>query len=314
MLRVARFIALVAPCVALRGPSDSRTSRISPRCFSSPDAIPEKLQSRISEYLALRKATGPAEEAKDATSPVLDFLSIQPVSKKRRAEAASRGAPDILSYGELHRLGFSDLIDPILDMGGYVKVSKILGIETTPSPVKVKVELSLLGPEETPGVSLGSSLEERLSEAAFKKGREAGSSGDIKARQGMPVAPSIIANVKVKSENDDNEEQLTRIIQPFELSALQRTYAIFAAAIISLGWGHASADAVARDMISSAIPDICRDISAGIIVGNVLSAVLSIRNAIEKQRQVPLWVFKSILAGPASFFELQTLGPIENED
>ena len=43
---------------------------------------------------------------------MFDFLGVDPVSKKRRDELAkSGGLGDPLSYGELRRLGFDDLVD-----------------------------------------------------------------------------------------------------------------------------------------------------------------------------------------------------------
>lgn len=211
-----------------------------------------------------------------ATSPnaVFDFLGVDPVSKKRKEELAkSGGLGDPLSYGELRRLGFDDLVEPILNMGGYVAVSVALGLEVAPVPVQVEPNwgISLDDEGEDLGLALGDSLEEALARAAEKDrlrrvakeaaaggtglaGREEATRGGPRSgTTGLPEAPARFARVKARPSAEEAEaaakaaaEAAALRNQPLELGLGQRAWIFAVCAVLAVAWGSTSTDIIAH--------------------------------------------------------------------
>jgi hypothetical protein len=180
-----RRILSTTPVISASSSSSSSSSSVGDGTTSvkrlTAEAVPAQLMSRIDEYLSVREADAAAATTATTTAErggetgaaaaggsaeknaVFDFLGVDPVSKKRKDELAKLGASgDPLSYGELRRLGFDDLVAPIMALGGYVAVSVALGLEVAPVPVQVEPDwgLSLGGDEEEElGLALGDSLE-----------------------------------------------------------------------------------------------------------------------------------------------------------
>ena len=253
--------------------------------------------------------------------PLFDFLGIEPVPKKRK-EALKKDQQalscDPLSYAELRRLGFSDLVEPIMDLGGYVAVSNALGIEVASlPPPPPPLELALMQKEEVKGMALGASLENMMASADFTKGRESPATDlddNLPPRaRGMTLAPAKYERVRVRARGDDevmeNEEGIPAG-RHVELTLSQRLYAVVMAACFALAWGHASDEALSRGLLDVAVRGGCQDASFGLAAASALSAVLSVRLALERGRSVPYWLFKSALAGPASLLELRPLPPL----
>lgn len=63
----------------------------------------------------------------------------------------------------------------------------------------------------------------------------------------------------------------------------QRAYVVLAAAVLSLAWGHATADAIALGFVDPAMQGDAQAVSIGVAGANVLSAVLSLRLAMERE-------------------------------
>lgn len=255
----------------------------------------------------------------EATNPVFEFVGYEPVSKKRKKklEDSLPSLVDPLSYGELRRLGFEDLVDPIFDLGGYVAVSLQMGISVAPlPPPKPAPDMGLIREEEAPGLALGAALDERMATASASRGRLASAKsrvGDFDMR-GMPDAPGRYSKVKSKSakeaEKAAKEDATIRLAQPLEIPLAQRTYAIVVAASAALGWGHASPLAVSSGILGAGVIDLSQFLSCGLIVGNALAAVLAVQAASKYGRKPQIWAFKAVLGGPLTLLELRSLGDI----
>jgi len=236
---------------------------------------------------------------------VMEYLKV------RESMPAPTKETDPLSYFELRRCGFDELIDPIMDIGGYVRVSNELGLEVAPLPLaKPRQNLNILPPEEASGLALGDALETKMASAAFTKGRDRRQAIDDKLT-GKKGSPPGLEKLRIKSRKVAAKKvKATR--QPIEFGIFERTYAAVFAVTTSIGWGIASNEAIARSLLDASLVDIFQSISLGLIAGNAISSVLSAQLAVGRQRSVPIWVFKSLLAGPASLLKLRSLGTIDD--
>jgi hypothetical protein len=275
-------------------------------------------------------------------NPVLEWLGVNPVSETRKEQSLEAYGPrstDPLSYGELKKYGFDDLVDPIMDLGGYVVVSNALNIEVAPLPVRKKTAMAPLNlVDEAAGLCVGLALEEKIAaslaarpKAAValsneakqqppQKGVETGSVAAVLKLYDEGGAPPVMK--RALQEPPAVYERVTPakpvevkpVKQPFELGLGQRAYVVGAAAVVALAWGHASSDAVATGLFTPSLVDTCRALSLGVAVGNCGSAILSVRLSLERGRAVPLWLFKSVLAGPMAISELSRLDPIPSPE
>lgn len=247
--------------------------RMTHRALASSSKIPETLRLRILKYLDLRHAS------------------------KHDALV------DPLSYSELIRLGFDDLVEPIIKEGGYVAVSMLLGLKVSTLPQSNQDEPMAKSEFQTRRsiegeLSLGSALEDKISEVSLIRSTPARFEAGIKSfpRDDLMDFPARSEKSKLKLP----EESVV-----FTLP--ERMYFIALSSSLALGSGHASSEAILRGFLNPAIQETAEAISFGFLVANVLSAVLSIRLASERRRAVSLWVFKSCCCGPLSLFELRGL-------
>ena len=247
-------------------------------------------------------------------------------------------APDPLSYGELRRLGYYDaLAAPIVELGGYVAVSKAVGVPIAKLTARKKAKFgSLMIDDEPLGLTLGSALDDELSKAAEKPaageaaaGAGAGSGDGARSnaaamgatasatttsvRLGMPEAPKVIPNAAPRGP-DGEFIQPAPVMAPetFEFGALQRIYLVAFAASSAFAWGHATDQAIAYG-VPEDLRFYTRVLSALLVVANVASTVGCSKLATDRERGVVLWGFKGLLGGPAALLELNGMGPRESE-
>ena len=105
------------------------------------------------------------------------FMSLNSLLPKEREESEYEKLElDPLSYEELIRFGRDDLIDPIINLGGYEAVSRKLDVPIFPKRIKASVlqaraeraELFKAKPEPEGMLALGDSFEDKLAESVAK--------------------------------------------------------------------------------------------------------------------------------------------------
>ena len=106
----------------------------------------DELKAQLTEYLAKRKEANADEAAKEIKgkvvggtrgNAVLEFVSGAPAK-----ELVIERAPSVFDYDELSRYGYSNLVVPIMDMGGRRAVYELMDMEPPPlvgPPKKKKV-------------------------------------------------------------------------------------------------------------------------------------------------------------------------------
>jgi len=295
-------------------PGVSRRCSVRSLAQISPD-----LEARIREYLEFRKSVPEQDDSSGPkTSGMLDMLGIDPgkESRKRREKLypASSPAPESpLSYAELRRLGFGDLVDPIMAAGGYLAISRELGISIErrrppPSPAPV-----LAADEEIQGgLALGGALDDKLAQASSTRGRKsdpsASSSVEAPRVRGMPEAPQVYTNVgkraRIAIGEEEAEEEEAIIQEFFLLNLAQRGYSLLGASVLAIGWGHATIEAIAAGWMSQTAQEVASNLALVVVVSNVACMAFSIRLAMDKQRSVMIWFLKCFMSGPTALAEL----------
>jgi hypothetical protein len=249
------------------------------------------------------------------------------------------GSPDALEYSELRAYGYQYLVEPIMNAGGYVAVSNALGIPISPMArrnrrgyEKGEQPLLLQPPQERQGfLALGGSLDERIEAAAAAAPKAAALRTSLfdkqaamdpeeraarrRARDAPPAplyprSPAQQAAAAARAA----EQDAAAAAPPAErlaLSAVQRAYLLATAAATAVGYGRASAEAVAAHGLPQDAVQAAAAVSLVLLLANAGSAVLSLRLAISRGRSAPLWGLKAALTGPVCLSELRLLGPLQ---
>eukprot|EP00177_Eucheuma_denticulatum_P003263 GFKZ01005898.1.p1 GENE.GFKZ01005898.1~~GFKZ01005898.1.p1 ORF type:complete len:316 (+),score=26.35 GFKZ01005898.1:124-1071(+) len=223
-----------------------------------------------------------------------------------------------LTYMNLGKAGRVDLASRILENGGYIYVSKRLGIpvdetDFVPPPV-ITAPNSLELQTQDPGASLviGRDLEARLAsvEQVLKNTTEANGrlSSDRISRSrpndDVPTAEELrLTNEKLNPPVQDipvpEGERLT-------LSGQMRVGTLIWTTAIALGFGRTSPAVLPETIIQ-----LCQSLAEALTVAHLVvagygAAVL----ASQMKRNRALWFFKLLLSGPIGLRDLRALGPL----
>jgi hypothetical protein len=252
--------------------------------FADEPPIPANLEAKINEFLAIQR---PEAE----TSP--------------------------LSYVSLGIAGRLDLVEPIMNAGGYISVSKRLGIpvdesylESTPSEASsVKFDK---GKDELGSLALGRGLEDRLSATAAAESSGASvsfmqstSSREYKGPEPVLDSASIAAIgkdiVEIRDDPGPNGERMS-------LDNKMRVGTILMVACSALAYGHASTRIFELTSIQTA------KILAGSLISLhvALAAFAAAIVAPSLSRDKALWGVKVLLSGPLGLLTLYNLGDVNS--
>ena len=165
----------------------------------------EQLKEQLSEYLAKRKEANADEVAKEIKgkvvggtrgNKVLEYVSGAPVK-----EQIIERAPNIFDYDELSRYGYSNLVEPIMDMvGGRRAVYELMDIEPPPlvGPPKRKVvpklKIDRTGEDDQArytGLKMGQILDDDAMGEALAKANK-------KAKEGIELRPALMEEAYVQ--------------------------------------------------------------------------------------------------------------------
>jgi hypothetical protein len=249
---------------------------------SSEPPIPAELEANIKSYLA-------TDAAKEESSPI--------------------------SYASLGNAGRLDLIEPIMNAGGYISVSKRLGIAVdesvltlTPSETRSSVFDS---DTLTPGsLALGRGREARLSAEIGSGTSSADDLSNFSGRRLYSGPQPVIDPTEMAAIGKNIIDIRDDPISPGERLALDtrmRVGTIFLVACSALAYGHASNGVFNAADIHAGKTFAC--VLLGVHVAcSVLTATV-IAPSLGRNRS--LWAFKVLLSGPLGLASLQNLGEVD---
>lgn len=158
-----------------------------------------ELKEQLTEYLAKRKEANADEAAKEIKgkvvggtrgNAVLNYVSGAPVKEK-----VIERAPNVFDYDELSRYGFSNLVEPIMDLeGGRRAVYELMDMEPPPlvGPPKRKVvpklKIDRTGEDDQArytGLKMGQVLDDDVMGEALAKANQ-------KAKEGKELRPTLV--------------------------------------------------------------------------------------------------------------------------
>ena len=159
----------------------------------------QELKERLTEYLAKRKEANADEAAQEIkgkvvggtrNNVVLEYISGAPVKEKMIDRA-----PNVFDYDELSRYGYSNLVEPIMDMvGGRRAVYELMDMEPPPlvgPPKRKKVpelKIDRTGEDDKArytGLKMGQVLDDDMMAEALARANE-------KAKEGKELRPALM--------------------------------------------------------------------------------------------------------------------------
>jgi len=158
-----------------------------------------ELKEQLTEYLAKRKEANADEAAQEIkgkvvggtrNNVVLEYISGAPVKEKMIERA-----PSVFDYDELSRYGYSNLVEPIMDLvGGRRAVYELMDMEPPPlvGPPKRKVvpklKIDRTGEDDKArytGLKMGQVLDDDMMAEALARANE-------KAKEGKELRPTLM--------------------------------------------------------------------------------------------------------------------------
>lgn len=320
------------------------------------------IKSRIEDYLVARKAmnlppfeldnskgdirvtTTNNNQVKEGNplemfKPTGWYKDLAAIDLKARSDSKIPVLLHPLSYLELKRHGYEELIETIMDLGGPFEVGKVLGIEYTEPIIEKREEDEIFRPvrQETFALDmrgsllLGGALNDKLEAAAnidmdslkvkiaekknyennfvdATKSNKNGNSGDDIDYSNMKKTPLKKKWVAPKIDPVQKSER-------FSLDTLQRGYLLATIFSFAVGFGRASGDMIEKGYggaLFVSIHDASSSVTLGMFIATIASTLLVIKNAQEKGRNVLVWAAKSILAGPFVLKEIKGLEGIDS--
>jgi hypothetical protein len=245
--------------------------------------------------------------------------------------SAAAAEPSPLAYLTLRNYGRTDLIEPIMNNGGYIAVSRALGIRvdntySTYRPPRRPEELpSMFSKADGAGtLALGAGLDQRLNvdvasikpmpplvpETATVSGNEA----YVSVRSGeLPYIPEPVPTAEeVAAIGRDIVIVVDDVVEEGErlaLTPLMRVGTLLLVVTAALGYGRASSG-----LLESGVLEALRAGSAALAVGHALLAVYAAAVVAPKfKRSAAVWGLKVLLSGPAGISSLKQYGPLRRE-
>eukprot|EP01038_Epipyxis_sp_PR26KG_P004942 gene4942-6915_t len=242
-----------------------------------------------------------------------------------------------LSYLELKKYGYDNLLPVIMELGGPVMVGNLIGLNwTEPIPEKEIWDESLRPKRITTyfldnrgSLSLGSALEERMLDAerldleSIKSKINEQSSDlsindspldnnrnpDIQYNQNKPK--KIIYDSNENKSNSIPSGVVTKSVYRFNLSSTQRLHLSILLVSISVGWGRASQDIVSNHIWGANSETIIlgsQIISFILAISSIISAAASTKISMDNKSLDPLiCAAKGLFGGPNAVIQLSQI-------
>lgn len=216
----------------------------------------------------------------------------------------------ILSYTSLASAGRPDLVERIMDAGGYPAALDALGVEPLPkaSPAPRAPSGPLFASEHIEGrLALGVGREKRLSAPVSNDA----SSGPAEPR--TPARDDILSAEEIASISANTPKQdvvRTPEGELFVLGGQMRMGAFALMLLISAGYGRSSVEvfsAETRTILQGAA-------NALMIMHGAFALYAAVICKMNLRRSALLWFAKTLIAGPAAVVVLDRLGAIPEEE
>ncbi|KAJ1456591.1 hypothetical protein M885DRAFT_587158 [Pelagophyceae sp. CCMP2097] len=219
--------------------------------------VPAPLRAKIVAYLAKRESladsrTTAVERAEAKRKETMDdpawrfvnyFFSLESLLPDKPVESDDGDLCDALAYTELERYGAGALIEPIMDCGGYLEVSRALGVTYTvkaaPKPY-VRPDLTAKNHYTGRGLIIGSALEEELEKISDARvAKKAAEEAEFVERQ--PSARALLMDKPLNrwrptpgSQTGNQRTQWPTFLAPLSLRPPARAYGAAAALAVAL--------------------------------------------------------------------------------
>jgi hypothetical protein len=278
---------------------------------SNPRQIPAYLSNRRRRIVTALSNPGISEHSNEPPIPE----ELEAMVKSYLATDAAKNDSSPISYAALGNAGRLDLIEPIMNAGGYISVSKRLGIPVDESFLNVKpsekTRATVFDEKLTPGsLALGRGREDRLS-AAIGTGSSSTDTlsnlPDSRLYSGpQPVIdPSEMAAIgkNIVEVRDDPIPQGERLA----LDTRMRAGTLILVACSALAYGSASNRVFDATYIHAGKTFTSLLVSVHVVSSILTAAVI----APSLGRNRYLWAFKVLLSGPLGLASLQNLGEVE---
>ncbi|CAN8063287.1 unnamed protein product [Agarophyton chilense] len=230
----------------------------------------------------------------------------------------SETLPNPLSYVNLKKKGRIDLVSRVIDAGGYIEVSRRLGIPVdnrefvTPPNISTNGSFAPFLKSEDEGTSIvfGSSLEDRMKSMA-ESGKGSGISKSITSLSNARTIDTVPSAVELIKQNERIAPPVVDepLIEGENLSftILMRLGLLSLTTITAIGFGKAS-----NGVVSPSIINASKSAASGLTFGHLLLALYSaLLVAPRMRRNSTLWFIKVLLGGPLAVVELRSLGNSE---
>lgn len=206
----------------------------------------------------------------------------------------------------------------IMEQGGYIPVSKKLGIPVDDSAFRASASPPVPRPvfanrDLSARVALGSALEDRLDTAADMPSSSVTVGGEGAQRFFSSLSRPVPSGEQLAARNRNVAVPIVDAVvaegELLSLSAGMRLSLIALAALWAIGFGHASTGVVGAQAVN-----ISKGVASGLSVAHfALGVYAGALVAPKLRRSAPLWFVKVLLSGPVGLSALKALGPIGEE-
>lgn len=310
---------------------------------------PEEIKQQLEEYLQTRREQNADELAKQEKgkviggtkgNKVLEYISGAPVK-----EQVVERIPNVFDYDQLTKYGYSNLVTPIMEMGGRRAVYELMGMEAPPpTPMKKVVQVPKLVIDRTgeddearySGLKMGQLLNDDAMAEALARANE-------KAKRGESLRPKLKEedfelpyadkrNIGPRLTPDWTPERIDEYtkkqgkaidwarrarlgefvkdpLEVMDLNAIMRLYLAFSVMEISLAFGQSTPKFL--DMMGIA------DVPSLLSLLQVPALILTVANigscafcgavlAPPLNRDSSVWYMKGFFGGPLAVLELRS--------
>lgn len=233
-------------------------------------------------------------------------------------DACDDPGPNPLAYTALGAAGRTDLVSRIMEQGGYLEVSRRLGLavdETTfilPPPVVNSGQWDFNADVDEASVVVGRDLEAKLSaaEEALNGSKDGAGAPSVAGNNRRALRAGVPTAQDLRAASERLVPPVTDEVVPdgerFVLSARMRAGIVILAAVTAAGFGRASTGLVGADAIET-----LRLVAEALGLAHVVVAVYAggVLAAQYKRNRV-LWSAKLLLSGPLGLPDLKSLGSL----
>ena len=235
-------------------------------------------------------------------------------SREKDAELATPA--DIMSYAALATAGRTDLVERVIEAGGYPAMLQALGVEPNPEPplpTNEQIKSRRFASAEIEGrLALGVGRELRLEQPINLNGG-ASAKQEIARRErasdDVPTASELRSVNATELSDAEKKKKKSHNGEVFVLNGHERMGTLALVTLAAAGHGRASMEMFNEN----AVTVLGGAANALLLMHGILAIYASVIEARRFGRAPILWFFRVLLAGPAGFIELERLGELKRE-